>query len=81
MDYRPDYLPKTEAGLAFRPMQVCGDVEKVLNDYDRHQRDDAQDRERRLHTLRQALIDGERSGASTPFDFDEFVARKRTEGH
>ncbi len=39
-----------------------------------------EDRETRLRALRQALVDGERSGESTPFDFDEFVARKRTEG-
>ena len=38
-----------------------------------------EDRETRLRTLRQALIAGERSGESTPFDFDEFVSRKRAE--
>jgi antitoxin ParD1/3/4 len=38
-----------------------------------------EDRETRLRALRQALIAGERSGESTPFDFDEFVARKRAE--
>lgn len=36
-----------------------------------------EDRETRLRALRQALIAGERSGESTPFDFDEFVERKR----
>lgn len=36
-----------------------------------------EDRETRLRALRQALIAGERSGESTAFDFDEFVARKR----
>jgi antitoxin ParD1/3/4 len=36
-----------------------------------------EDRETRLRTLRRALIAGEQSGESTPFDFDEFVARKR----
>lgn len=40
-----------------------------------------EDRETRLRALRQALVDGERSGESTPFDFDEFVAaRKQAEG-
>jgi antitoxin ParD1/3/4 len=39
-----------------------------------------EDRETRLRALRQALITGERSGESTLFDFDEFVARKRAEG-
>jgi antitoxin ParD1/3/4 len=38
-----------------------------------------EDRETRLLALRRALITGERSGESTPFDFDEFVARKRAE--
>jgi antitoxin ParD1/3/4 len=36
-----------------------------------------EDRETHLHALRDALIDGERSGPSTPFDFDAFLARKR----
>ena len=38
-----------------------------------------EDREIRLRALRQALIAGEQSGDSTPFDFNEFVARKRAE--
>ncbi len=36
-----------------------------------------EDRETQLRGLREALIEGERSGASTPFDFDAFLARKR----
>jgi antitoxin ParD1/3/4 len=36
-----------------------------------------EDRETQLRALREALIDGERSGPSTPFDFDAFLARKR----
>ena len=39
-----------------------------------------EDRETRLDALRQALIAGENSGTSTPFDFDEFVSRKRAGG-
>ncbi len=31
----------------------------------------------KVEVLRAALIEGERSGASTPFDFDEFIKRKR----
>jgi antitoxin ParD1/3/4 len=31
----------------------------------------------KLAALRAALVDGEQSGASTPFDFEAFVARKR----
>jgi antitoxin ParD1/3/4 len=38
-----------------------------------------EDRETRLRALRQALVSGENSGESTPFDFDEFIARKRDE--
>lgn len=38
-----------------------------------------EDRETRLSALRQALVTGEQSGESRPFDFDEFVARKRGE--
>jgi len=36
-----------------------------------------EDRETRIRTLRRALIAGEKSGESTPFDFEAFVARKR----
>jgi antitoxin ParD1/3/4 len=35
--------------------------------------------ETKLAALRQALIDGENSGDSTPFDFDAFLARKHRE--
>ena len=38
-----------------------------------------EDRETRLSALRQALIAGEHSGESTPFDFDDFVSRKTRE--
>jgi antitoxin ParD1/3/4 len=34
--------------------------------------------EMRLRVLRDAVAVGERSGESTPFDFDAFLARKRT---
>jgi antitoxin ParD1/3/4 len=33
--------------------------------------------EAKLAALRAALVEGERSGRSTPFDFDAFIARKR----
>jgi antitoxin ParD1/3/4 len=39
-----------------------------------------EDRETRLEALRQALVTGENSGTATPFDFDEFVSRKRAGG-
>jgi antitoxin ParD1/3/4 len=36
-----------------------------------------EDRETQRRALREALIVGERSGPSTPFDFGAFLARKR----
>lgn len=38
-----------------------------------------EDRETQLRVLRNALEEGERSGDSTPFDFESFLARKRAE--
>ena len=38
-----------------------------------------EDREAQLRALREALVVGERSGTSTPFDFDAFLGRKRAE--
>jgi antitoxin ParD1/3/4 len=37
-----------------------------------------EEHEAKLSELRAALIEGELSGESTPFDFDEFIASKRT---
>ena len=36
-----------------------------------------EEREARVTALRTALIEGEESDASTPFDFEAFMARKR----
>jgi antitoxin ParD1/3/4 len=36
-----------------------------------------EEREARMSALRAALIEGEQSGASTPFDFEGFISRKR----
>jgi antitoxin ParD1/3/4 len=36
-----------------------------------------EEREMRVEVLRAALIEGEQSGPSTPFDFDAFIERKR----
>jgi antitoxin ParD1/3/4 len=36
-----------------------------------------EEREANLAALRAALIEGEESGPSTPFDFEEYIARKR----
>ena len=36
-----------------------------------------EEREARMDALRAALVEGEESGASTPFDFEAFIARKR----
>jgi len=38
-----------------------------------------EEHEAKLEALRAALIEGEKSGVSTPFDFDEFVERKKLE--
>ena len=38
-----------------------------------------EDRETQLRALRDALEAGERSGSSTPFDFNAFLDRKRAE--
>lgn len=37
-----------------------------------------EERETRIALLRQALIKGEQSGRSRPFDFEAFIARKRS---
>jgi antitoxin ParD1/3/4 len=39
-----------------------------------------EDEETRLAALRAALVEGEASGASAPFDFEAFIARKRGGG-
>lgn len=36
-----------------------------------------EEREAHLDALRAALVEGEQSGPPTPFDFDDFLARKR----
>jgi antitoxin ParD1/3/4 len=36
-----------------------------------------EEQEAKLASLRAALIEGENSGPSTPFDFDDFISRKR----
>ena len=36
-----------------------------------------EEQETKLAALRAALIEGETSGASKPFDFEAFIARKR----
>jgi len=38
-----------------------------------------EEREARMSALRGALIEGEKSGPSTPFDFEAFISRKRTQ--
>ena len=38
-----------------------------------------EEREVQLGALRAALVAGEESGPSTPFDFDDFIARKRSD--
>ena len=38
-----------------------------------------EEHEAKLEALRAALIEGEESGPARPFDFDAFLARKRSE--
>ncbi len=38
-----------------------------------------EDHETKVHALQAALIAGEKSGKSIPFDFDKFSARKQAE--
>ena len=37
-----------------------------------------EEHEARVEALREALIEGEESGPATPFDFDAFIARKKS---
>ena len=37
-----------------------------------------EEHETRVEALRNALIEGEQSGRAMPFDFDAFIARKRS---
>ena len=37
-----------------------------------------EEHETKVEALRDALIEGEQSGKATPFDFDAFIARKRS---
>jgi antitoxin ParD1/3/4 len=38
-----------------------------------------EERQEKIERLRAAIIEGEESGPSTPFDFDAFIARKHRE--
>ena len=40
-----------------------------------------EDEETKRRALRAALLAGEASGPAIPFDWDEFIARKRAEQH
>ena len=40
-----------------------------------------EEQEAKLAALRAALVDGEQSGTSAPFDFDQFIAEKRGVSH
>ena len=37
-----------------------------------------EEQETRVEALREALVEGERSGSASPFDFDEFIDRKKS---
>ncbi len=37
-----------------------------------------EEHETRVEALREALVEGERSGSASPFDFNEFIDRKKS---
>ena len=37
-----------------------------------------EEHEAKVEVLREALVEGEQSGPATPFDFDAFIARKKS---
>ncbi len=37
-----------------------------------------EEHEAKVEVLREALVEGEQSGPATPFDFDTFIARKKS---
>ncbi len=37
-----------------------------------------EEHEAKVEVLRETLVEGEQSGPATPFDFDAFIARKRS---
>ena len=37
-----------------------------------------EEHEAKVEALREALVEGEQSGPATPFDFDAFIARKKS---
>lgn len=37
-----------------------------------------EEHEARVEALREALVEGEQSGAASPFEFDEFIDRKKS---
>jgi antitoxin ParD1/3/4 len=61
----------------FGRTQAKGRRRSSASDAVRPERDCSKLQERKLATLRVALIAGERSGPCRPFDFEAFIARKR----
>ncbi len=63
--------------LAFAQQQVASGRYSSTSDVVRAGLRLLEEHESRLQALQAALIAGETSGASTPFDFDSFIAGKR----
>ena len=62
---------------AFVEAQVAGGRYDSASDVVRAGLRLLEERETKLEALRAALVEGETSGASTPFDFEEFITKKR----
>lgn len=59
---------QVEEGNFSSPSDVVGAGLRLLEEH-----------QEKLYRLRAALEEGENSGYATPFDFDEFLARKRSQ--
>jgi antitoxin ParD1/3/4 len=57
---------KVDSGLYNNASEVVREALRLLDEHDAH-----------LEALRAALIQGERSGPSTPLDVDQFLADRR----
>jgi antitoxin ParD1/3/4 len=62
----------------FVKIQICAGHYNSASDVVRAGLRLLEENEAKLNALRAALMEGEQSGASTPFDFEAFITRKQT---